>query len=150
MSLFGIATDAATWAAMDNRSLHKWVNDKTPGTTEALVLTDSTLVYNVSAGERVMITGFDYTLDTASDNCGFELGYTDEADGAGTFTALTGHHHLTTGTNKSYRGEEHDSPVPPLVADGFNGARSITFRVEANDTNATISCGWDGFTIDWN
>ena len=134
-------------AAIDGRALHKWVDDKTIGTTDPTVLTDATLYYNLVENEMVLVTGVSYGINTVSDSGHFEIGYTDAAAGAGTFTAMMGHYEYSTGTVVSGRGTERDELMPPMVARYSAGARSITYRVTVNDTGAIASVSWCGFRV---
>ena len=125
----------------------KWVNDKTPGTTNPLVLTDATLYYNLVAGELVVISCLLYGVLSASDSCHFEFGYTSAVAGGGDFTAVTPHFEATTGTVMSERTLQDMSPGTPLVIRYADGARSISVRVTANDNTCVVGCGFQGYRM---
>lgn len=128
-----------------------WVNDKVPGAT-LVVLTDGPaaggqpgIYYNLSPGRRVLVTGMDVDVGTEADNCHFELGYTDAANGAGNFTPVTGHRHIHTAAGRSgFTGYEvqFETAIPIRYSDG---ARSITFRVNANDASCEVTPEWAGW-----
>ena len=134
-------------AAIDKKTLHKWVNDKTPGTTDALVLTDATLYYNLVEGECVLVTGVTYGVLSASDSCHFEAGWTTAVAGGGDFTALSPHYEVGTGTVVSGKITSRDEVMPPYHVCYAAGARSISLRVQANDNACVITAGWDGIRI---
>ena len=84
-------------------------------------------------------------LSTLSDSVTFELGYTDAANGAGTFTPATCEYHLGTGAANSGIVPPYFVMDPPLRITYAMGARSITMRVEANDSGATITAAYHGW-----
>ena len=87
-------------------------------------------------------------LTTASDSCTFELGYTDAANGGGTFYPMTMERHVATGTSPQGRFDFDLTITPPLGPLQYaDGVRSITFRVNANDASASINVAWHGFII---
>ena len=141
------STGARTKAAIDRRTLHKWVNDKTVGTTDATVLTDATLYYNLVENECVLVTGINYGVLTASDHMHLEVGWTTVAAGAGDFTALSPHYECGTGATVSGKIMLHDDISPPYHVCYASGARSISVRVTVNDNACEITAGWDGFRI---
>lgn len=132
-------------AAVDGRSLLKWVDDKVVGTTDATVLTDATLIYNLVAGEMVVITAIAWGLNTISDTLHTTIGYTDEASGAGTYTALTHHFETASGDKKTDIAPGHVDFIPVLVVKYSSGARCITMQVTVNDNTAEVTVGWHGF-----
>ena len=94
----------------------------------------------------VWITQLCYGLTTVSDSCTYELGYTDQINGAGTFTPVTVERHIATGATARGRQDEDLSIIPPLGPLRYSdGIRSITFRVNANDAAASINVAWHGF-----
>ena len=104
------------------------------------------IYYNLASGEQVFITQVCYGLTTASDSCTFELGTTDAANGGGTFTPRMLERHLATGATVSGREDFDLTITPPLGPLKYsNGVRSITFRVNANDSGAAINAGWHGW-----
>jgi hypothetical protein len=120
------------------------VNNKTGIGTDT-ILTDATLVYDVRLGERVMITQINYGLSTISDSMHCELGFTDQAGGAGSFTALTSYRHIVTGAAIAGFTDNKEAFTPPRRASYSEGARSVTFRVTANDVAAAITLEWSGW-----
>lgn len=86
-----------------------------------------------------------YGLTTNSDSCTYELGYTDAANGGGTFTPITVERHVATGAAVT-GAEDFDLTItPPIRLRYADGVRSITFRVNANDAGATINVAWHGW-----
>ena len=132
-------------AACDGRALHKFVNDKVIGTTDATVLTDSTVIYNLSEGEQVVMTQAWLNLSTASDNAHMELGSTDQASGAGTFTAYTHHLETATGAANAFGVMQEFSGFPVGVIKYSSGARCVTLRVTVNDNSASVTAAWRGW-----
>ena len=138
------STDHALQAARRGDNLLKWVNDKVPGDTQ-LVLTDTTLYYNIPSGKRVLITHVSYGLNSVSDNCHFEIGSCSAVAGGGTFTGLTFHMEAATGDRKADKAIQRSDFDPPICVNYSSGARSITMRVTANDAAAVLTCGWHGW-----
>lgn len=141
------STDIATRAAINGMKVNGWVNDKVVGTTDLTILTDATLYYNLVDGEAVVMTTFRFGISTNSDNCHYEVGWTTGAAGTGDFTALGGHFEFSTGTAASGSGMSTSQPIPPGVVRYSKGARSITWRVEANDNSCAVAIAWAGFRI---
>jgi hypothetical protein len=138
------AANEGTEAARQNAHVIGWVNDKT-GIGVDVILTDATLVYNIREGERVMIGGMVYGLSTISDSIHIELGYTDAANGAGSFTPISCHRHVTTGAALApFSTQQEPFAIARSVAYS-EGARSITFRATANDVDAAITIEWVGW-----
>ena len=131
-------------AAIDRLGVHKWLNDKTVGTTDPTVLSDTTLYYNLEPGETVLIKNLKFGVNSLNDNCHFEIGWTTGTAGSSTFTALMGHYEFTTGAANTGRATTTvEFPIPP-AARYSDGARSVTIRATANDVTAVVSCGWCG------
>ena len=87
-----------------------------------------------------------YGLITASDSCTFELGTCSAANGGGTFTPHTVERHLATGATATGRLDQDFTITPPLGPLRYSdGVRSITFRVNANDSAASINVAWHGW-----
>lgn len=120
------------------------VNDKT-GIGANTILTDATLIYNVGRGQRVMVNSIAYGLLTVSDSMHIELGFTSAANGAGSFTPITAHREVVTGAAIAGFTMNHEVWCPARVVSYAEGARSITFRVTANDTNAEVTLEWSGW-----
>ena len=139
-------------AALDNKVICYWVNNKVPGAAQ-VVLTDGPagnqpgIYYNLNPGETVMVTQICVELTTLNDDVEYELGYTDAADGAGTFQPITPKRaYATAAARAGFEGIvfEITPPAPVRYADG---ARSITFRIDCNDAGATITPGWHAYVI---
>jgi hypothetical protein len=130
--------------ARRGNALHKYVNDKT-ASGSLQVLTDATLVYNIPEGEQVLVTMMHYDLETVSDDCQYEVVATDAVDGGGTATTLCGHSHLFVGTGNNPAADRWRPFVPPMCIKYSAGYRSVTMRINANDSAAVIGCGWMGW-----
>ena len=135
----------AVQAAQRGKAIHKWVNDKTASGSEQ-VLTDATLYYNLSEGEVVMITGTLVDLHTLNDECTFEVVSCTAVAGGGTPTALWAEQHLATAAAKAAHAPHSLCLNPPIRVRYEDGARSITFRINANDSSASVNCAWMGYT----
>ena len=73
------------------------------------------------------------------------MDYTDAVDGGGTFYPLGPHKHVATGAANTGR-SSYDQDISPAARISYaQGARSITFRVDANDASAEITVGWHGW-----
>jgi len=133
------------FAARQGTALHKWDNGWKPGATGNVVGTDAGLIYNLDRDEQVIITSWYYGMNTFDDCCQFQLGYTDQADGAGTFTAVLGARAVDSDTTYSFGCRstvEHLNP--PIRVRYSDGARCITIQINVNDTLATVDVGWAG------
>ena len=103
------------------------------------------IYYNVPAGTRVLMRMFCFGIITVSDDCYFELGYTTGANGTGTFVPITKQFYIRTGAAPEGRASFDRILTPPPCIKYSSGARSITVRVDANDANAQINVGWNGW-----
>jgi len=135
--------DVDLTAALAGKTFYKFVVDKTPG-ADQVVLTDSGLVYNIPTDKLVLLTRIYVGVETISDDCRFELGSCSLADGAGTFSRVMVPITCATGANKTTRDIEVIDLHPPVVV-RYVDAKSITFRVDANDASCDITCGFAGW-----
>jgi len=109
------------------------------------VLTDAGLLKTTSSGYRDIITGVYAHLNTASDWCEFEVGYTANADGSGAFTALTPLFRIETPAN-------NDSAAPqqmrldntPICIEASDGG-AWTIRAQTNDAAASVTFALNGW-----
>jgi hypothetical protein len=138
--------------ALNSLGICHWINDKVPGSSQ-VVLTDGPagdqpgVYYNLLEGDTVVITQLCIELITSSDEVIYELGYTDAANGAGTFQPITPKRVYSTGaSNLGFEGVEF-RVVPPEPITYASGARSITFRVNCNDAAAKITPAWHGYIL---
>jgi len=138
--------EAAHHSRIGNR-VSGWVNDKTPGDSE-IVLTDATLTYDLSEGEQVLIKTFYGALQTASDNCHFNVVTCTAIDGGGIATDVCGHFHVYSSGNLAGTENFRWTFDVPLRVRYQDGVRSISIKVNANDGAAIISCGWVGWVED--
>lgn len=142
--------DGGEYAARMGQGVCRWVNDLVPNSSQ-VVLTAALapgLVYNIPSGKRLMLTQYCYAVETASDNCQFEFGFTTQADGAGTFVPLGPHKHVATGAANTGRTAFDQEIVPAEPISYARGARCVTFRVDANDAACEITMGWHGWLED--
>lgn len=135
----------AEQAAQRGMGIHKWVNDKI-ASGSAEVLTDATLYYNLSEDEVVMITQLMVDLDTTSDECTFEPVSCTAVAGGGTPTALFGEEHLATAAAKTSHAPHHTKFCPPIRVRYADGVRSISVRINGNDSSAVVNVAWQGYT----
>ena len=138
-------------AALDDLAICRWVNDKKPGDAQ-VVLTDGPegdqpgIYYNLQPGEIVLVKSICLEVLTASDTVEFELGSTDQANGAGTYHPLIPPLYSSSGVGVvGFAGSQRFMAPPHGVVKYADGARSITIRVDANDNNAKITCSWYGY-----
>lgn len=139
-------------AARDERGACGWVNELTPGGALIVVTRAMAplLVYNLPLNACVFISQYCYAVETLSDSCTFEIGWTDAINGAGTFHPLGPHKHVYTGAANTGRTSFDQEIIPAEPVRYSQGARSITFRVEPNDQNCQITMGWHGWwEYDW-
>ena len=131
-------------AARDGFALHKWVNDKVPGATK-VVLSDSTLYYNIPEGKQVIIAKACVALRTASDSVHANLVSCDRPAGAGTCADIDGHMEITSSGNLA--GSEHYERVfqVPICVKYSDDNRSISIQADCNDASTEITCGWQGW-----
>lgn len=133
-------------ASRDGRAICRWANGITPGGAQ-VVLTNATLTYNLKPRQRVMIAAICMELLGVSDSVLFELGFTDQANGAGTFTPITPERYVRTGAapQSSFYGYTFDFGLVPASVTYSSGARCITMRVTCNDQGCQITPGWHGW-----
>lgn len=103
------------------------------------------IYYNLAAGEVVYVTLLCFGVITASDDCVFEFGYTDQPNGAGTFRPVTPEFFVRTGNAPNGRSTFEKRIEPFLPLRYADGVRSLTFRVDANDAAVTITVAYHGF-----
>lgn len=98
----------------------------------------------ITAGMAAVITGLYMHLSTASDDMSLEVGCTANADGSGTFTAMTPEFRIETGAT-NFGIEPHIIHfVPPLYVKDTTGA-AIAVRITTNDDAATYYYGLHGW-----
>lgn len=136
--------NCGTEAARKGSQVIGWVNEKT-GIGTNTILTDAELVYNIREGERVMIGGMTYGLFTVSDSVDLEIGFTDQANGAGSFTPISSHRHVVTGAAIAGFATQKEAFSCARAVTYSEGARSITFRVTTNDAAAEVTLEWVGW-----
>lgn len=143
-ALVRLVREEAIQASREGRCVNGWINAGT-GYSAQTVLTDAGFVVNVPEGERLVITDFSMTLGTTSDWLHVEFGYTDQVDGAGTFTPVTRMYLVKTGSNWIGNQPFIADFTVPLCIRYANGARSFTARVQTNDDNAEVYIGFRGW-----
>ena len=134
-------------AAREGRSLIRWANSTTPGSSE-VVLTDTMLIYDIPIGKQVVITAIDYGLTSVSDSCVFTLVACSEPNGAGTVTDLNHDLYIASGSSIAGVYTYHEDFSPCICIKHKDGHRSISFQVTANDASATITVAWHGWIED--
>jgi len=136
-------------AVLEDRTIGGHAIDYVSGAAE-VVLTEGLvpgISYNILERQVAVITSIHYGLHTESDNCHFEVGWTTAVDGGGVFTALVPALEYFTGAAQDGPTTQAINCDPYLAAWYRKGARSITFRVHANDATCEITCNWQGFYI---
>lgn len=128
------------YAALMGQDVCGWVNEKIPGAAQ-VVLTDAGLIYDIPAGRMVLVSQYCFAVETTGDDCQFEFGY---VDAGGTFRGLGPHKHVYTGAANAGITSFDQDIHPPMVIRYSQGARRITFRVDANDAACEITVGWHG------
>lgn len=136
--------NAAVHAARRGAGFRSYVADKT-ASGASQVLTDATMFQNIPAGKQVVITFMYYGLESVADDCQFEVVPTDAVDGGGTPTTIMGHMHIYTPAGLGDSITQHRVLNPPCVLKYSDGHRSVTMRINANDSSAVVSCGFDGW-----
>ena len=142
---------AELYAALTGNSIIRWVVDKIPGDA-LVVLTDGPsgespgIYYNLAEGEVIVLESTTMQLLTDGDDIKFDLGYTDQANGAGTYHPLIPPLYSSSGVAVvGFSGSQRFMAPPHGVVKYADGARSITIRVDANDNSAKITCSWYGY-----
>jgi len=120
------------------------VNDKAGVNGADTVLTDAGFLYAIPTGEHVVITCFYLYLSTVSDWVWAEFGYTANADGSGTFTALTPKFRIDTGAANAGNSPSLTTVNPPMVIKSTTGG-AFTARVRTNDAGATFTLACNGW-----
>ena len=134
-------------AAREGRALVRWANNVTPGASE-VVLTDTTLIYDIPIGKQVIVTQICHGLTSFSDSCVFTLVACSEPNGAGAVTDLNHDMNIASGSAIAGTQVYHYRLRPPICVKHKDGHRSISFQVTANDASATITVGWHGWYED--
>lgn len=119
---------------------------KTLNPATETVLTDSDIIYNLSEGEIFLARMVGFGIHTTSDWAHFEIGATNQANGAGTFTPLSPHWEYHTGTVVDGSATE-TIQIPWAGIKYSDGFRSITWRVDVNDTACEFNCNYWGYVI---
>ena len=111
------------------------------------VLTGGGFVYNLQLGEVLYVTQVFYELTTPSDTLRVEFGYTDAANGLGTFYSITPVVRMATPAALDIsRMPSWELLLPPLkVVYQENVCMSFTAQVQTNDAAARMSIGWHGW-----
>jgi hypothetical protein len=133
-------------AAREGRSLFGYVNDKSGLNSEG-VLTDSTFLYEIPEGKRLVVQRFYMHVDTASDTATAVFGVTENADGSGTFTAKTVKYHVETGAD--WTGvEPTEVDLDPPIAVTRDDGHAFSAQVLTNDAGAELTLGYRGWLED--
>jgi hypothetical protein len=136
-------------ATLEDRRIGGHVVKYTPGAA-LVVLTEALFAgvsHNILEGQIAVVTQIHYGIHTLNDNCHFEIGWTDAVDGGGAFTVLVPMFDYHTAAAQSGAITQGETFFPPPAVWYRDGARSITFRVDANDAGCEIVAHWHGFYI---
>ena len=142
------ALDGGEYASRQGHGVCRWVNEFVPGAAQVVITAAMApgLIYNIPAGRRLMLSQYCFAVETTGDDCQFEIGFTDQPGGAGAFTPLAPHKHVYTGAaNQGITAFDQDiRPAEPISYTRM-GARSVTFRVDANDASCEITVAYHGW-----
>jgi len=140
----GSFADAGLAAARAGLCFCRKLNEKTGINGAATVLTDAGLLYATAAGYRDIVTCIYAHLNTASDQCEFEIVVTENANGSGAVTALTPLFQVDTGATNDAATPVITPFYPPLViTEAMGGAWTI--RAQTNDAGASVTFGLNGW-----
>lgn len=120
--------------------------DEGTGYDTLTVITDVGFIHVIPENKATVIKSVYLHMMTPSDEAHVQMGYTENADGTGTFTPLDGNMHLETPAAVVNMGTP--APLyldPPIYVKDTQG-KAITCRIIANDAAAEISVccrGWD-------
>ena len=130
-------------AARAGRAFCRKLNKKTNLATQT-VLTDAGLLQTTATGFRDVITCLYAHINTDTDWLELEIGYTANADGSGTFTALTPLFRLESPTNNDAAAIKLTQLHPPIVIDSDDGG-AWTIRAQTNDNSTSVTLGANGW-----
>jgi len=133
-------------AAREGRVIWGYVNEKT-GIDTTAALTDSDFIQNIEVDKRYVITQAYMHLSTDSDSVEVAFGVTEQANGAGGFTAKTAQYRLETGTQTSEAQPSFLNFNPPLVVTKDDGD-CFTAQVTGNDASAALTLEYRGLKED--
>lgn len=134
-------------AARKGRQIRKFISaTKLPDITD-FVSTNASIYFDLTTTRsQVFINKIVYGMHSVSDNMHLELGYTATAAGVGTFTALTpklGYHVGASEIGAGFAFADFDPGL--IVRYTGDSAKSVTLRMNANDTSAQVNAGWYGW-----
>lgn len=139
-------------AALEGRTLYRWLNNKVPGVAVPIVLTDGPvddqpgIYYNLSPGDNILISQIFFGINTTDNSCHFEIGWASGAAGTGIFHPLDLKRFVLTADKGDGTRTFTVAFDPPIeVLKYTNGVRSITFRVTPDNATCQISVGWRGW-----
>jgi hypothetical protein len=130
-------------ASREGRAFCRKVNAKTNIDT-ATVLTDAGFLLALEHGKRYIVRGFYMHLGTVSDWATAEIGMAQNADGSGTFTALSPLFRIDTGAAASGADPHQTTIEPPLCVTQADGG-ALTARVQGNDAAASLTLALNGW-----
>ena len=134
-------------AARESAVVCGWINAQA-GFAALTVVNDADLYYNLHPDTRVMVVLICAGLNTVSDDIDFQLGYTSAVNAAGVFTPVMPYKRYGTGLNKENKLDYELAPPIPIPIRYSDGARCITFRVQANDAAAEVDLSWNAWVED--
>ena len=140
--------DQAIRAARQGRAIHKWKDSITGLSGSHVVSTDAAIYYDIPAGKQVIVTRLVLGLDTINDVAHAYVAGCAAITGGGNATQLCPHSHFVTGAAKEGRSEATRVFDPPICIKYSDGYRSVSLALAANDTNADVLVGWQGWMED--
>ena len=133
-------------AAREGRGFCRKVNAKT-AINALTVLTDAGFLLPIADGKRYIVKGFYMNLGTLSDWVTAEIGVTENADGSGTFTALSPMFRIDSGAAATGMDPHQATIDPPLAVTRAHG-HALTARVQGNDAAAALTLALNGWYED--
>lgn len=117
------------------------VNDKA-SLNAGVVLTDAGFLTVIPDGYRIVVPCVYIHLSTPSDEVAVEFGYTENANGSGTFTPMTPKLQIETGAANVASSPQQTRLIVPLIVDSDTGG-ALTARVTTNDAGATVTVAFN-------
>jgi hypothetical protein len=133
-------------ASREGRGFCRKVNAKT-AINALTVLTDVDFLLPIELDKRYIVRGFYMNLGTLSDWVTAEIGVTQNADGSGTFTALSPMFRIDSGAAATGMDPHQATIDPPLAVTRTHG-HALTARVQGNDAAAALTLALNGWWED--
>lgn len=130
-------------AEREERVFRKWTDSYTPGTTDALILTQT--AFNIPANAIAFITQLACEIETVNDDADFVLLRCSGLNGSGTTEQISQNISIASGAaNQAFDGD-HEEFVPAIPVKQRDGWNSIVLQVTAGDASVTIDGSFAGY-----